>query len=130
MDAQMDPRTLTMAISRALFDQSERYRAAVERELAPGLARKAREANMKRISALLGRACNVGMSRLSGNPAIDGRAEKELESVRAELRADPALRTALRTHLPLLEAVPKPGAPRLARLTRDVLTSALRDLDD
>jgi hypothetical protein len=130
MDAQMDPRTLTLAISRALFDQSERFRAAVEQELAPGKARKVREANMKRISALLGRACNVGMARLSGNPGIETRAEAELESVRAELRDDPALRSALRTHLPLLAAIPKPGAPRLARLTRDVLTSALRDLDD
>lgn len=126
----MDPRTMTLAISRALFDQSERFRAAVELELAPGKPRREREANVKRIAALLGRACNVGMSRLSGSGAIEGRAEKELESVRAELREDPALRAALRNHLPLLEAVPRPGAPRLARLTRDVLTSALRDLGD
>ena len=50
--------------------------------------------------------------------------------MRAELKSEPALRAAFRTHLPLLAAIPKPGAPRLARLTRDVLTSALRDLDD
>ena len=130
MDPQMDPRTLTLAISRALFEQSERFRAAVELELAPGKARKAREANVKRISALVGRACNVGMSRISGNASVEERAEKELESVRAELREDPALRAAVRTHLPLLTAIPRPGAPRLARLTRDVLAAALRDLDD
>lgn len=130
MNAQQDPRALTMAISRALFDQSERFRAAVEHEIAPGQGRGAREANMKRISALLARACNVGMARLSGNVQMEIRAEKELESVRAELKSEPALRAAFRTHLPLLAAVPKPGAPRLARLTRDVLTSALRDLGD
>ena len=130
MDPQMDARAMTMAVSRALFDQSERYRAAVELELAPGLGRRAREANVKRISTLLGRACNVGMARLSGSTSIESRAEAELETVRGELRADPALRAAMRNHLALLEAIPKPGAPRLARLTRDVLTSALRDLDD
>jgi hypothetical protein len=130
MDAQMDPRTLTLAITRALYEQSERFRAAVELELAPGKSRRAREANVKRISALLGRACNVGMSRLSGSVAIEARADKELDSVRAELKDDPALRAAVRTHLPLLAAIPRPGAPRLARLTRDVLTSALRGLDD
>lgn len=130
MNAEQDPRALTMAISRALFDQSERFRAAVEHEIAPGQGRRAREANMKRISALLARACNVGMARLSGNVQMEIRAEKELDSVRAELKSEPALRAAFRTHLPLLAAIPKPGAPRLARLTRDVLTSALRDLDD
>ncbi len=130
MDPQMDARAMTMAVSRALFDQSERFRAAVEHDLAPGLGRRAREANMKRISGVLGRACNVGMARLSGSVSVEARADAELENVRGELRADPALRAAMRTHLPLLEAVPKPGAPRLARLTRDVLASALRDFDD
>lgn len=130
MDQQMDPRALTLAISRALFEQSERFRAAVELELAPGKARKARQENVKRISTLVGRACNVGMSRLSGSVSIEAHAEKELEAVRTELSADPALRAAFRTHLPLLAAIPRPGAPRLARLTRDVLTAALRDLDD
>ena len=123
----MDPRTMALAISRALFDQSKRFRMAVEKDLAGGKTRKEREQTMDHIGTLLGRACNVGMARLStaGSAAADAHVEKELKSLRRSLRADPALRAAMQTHLPLLEATPKPGAPRLAPITREVLTAAL-----
>ena len=113
---------MALAISQALFDQSKRYRAAVEREMA-AKGRKEREDIMNHIGALLARACNVGMARLSGG--MEAQAEKELKSLRASVRADPALRAAMQKHLPLLEATPKPGAPRLAPVTREVLTAAL-----
>ncbi len=121
----MDPRTMAMAISKALYDQSKRYRTAVEKELAAGKARGEREETMKHIGTLLGRACNVGMARLAGDPAADAQADREMKSLRLALRADPALRTAMQTHLPLLAATPRPGAPRLAPVTREVLTAAL-----
>ncbi|HEX8360377.1 MAG TPA: hypothetical protein VF613_09730 [Longimicrobium sp.] len=121
----MDPRTMALAISKALYDQSNRYRTAVEKDLAAGKARAEREATMKHIGTLLARACNVGMARLAGDPAADAQAERELKTLRASLRADPALRAAMQAHLPLLAATPKPGAPRLAPVTREVLTAAL-----
>jgi len=127
----MDPRAMTAAISKALFEQSERFRRAVEFQLTGKAERPARVASMERIGALLARACNVGMARITGDAPTEARAEREMDALRQELRDDAALREAVRVNLPLLVAVgPKEGAPRVNRLTRDVLSSALRELAD
>ncbi len=128
---QPDPRTITAEISKALFDQSARFRKAVEYQLTGTRERPERVASMNRIAAMLARACNVAMAHLARNPELEDRITRETEVLRRELREDPALLAAVRTHLALLAAVaPKEGAPRVGRLTRDFLGALLQTIRD
>ena len=121
----MDGRTLTREISSAVTEQSQRFRAAVELDLAPGRSRRERAETLNRVAEMAARACNVGMGRLTGSVTMIARAAREMEELRASLQADDELRASVRVHLDLLATEAKPGAPLVGPLMREVLESAL-----
>ena len=120
----MDGRTITKGIASAVFEQSARFRAAVERDLAPGRSRKERAETLNRVAEMTGRACNVGMARLTGSVTMMSRAAREMDVLRATLQADDELRASVRVHLDLLATEAKAGVPLVGPLIREVLESA------
>ncbi|HYW07591.1 MAG TPA: hypothetical protein VE913_11570 [Longimicrobium sp.] len=120
----MDGRTITKGIATAVHQQSARFRAAVEHDLAPGRSRKERAETQNRVAEMTGRACNVGMARLTGSVTMMSRAAREMDILRATLREDDELRASVRVHLDLLATETRAGTPLVGPLIREVLEAA------